>query len=110
MDSKMQKLGKKIFPWMELPHICGFDVAGEVWDIEPKVTRFQIGNRVCGLAIGVPPKPPHKATLSSGFQEYTLLDEALVAPIPKCMTFETMAVIPTGLSTAASGLYQKEYF
>lgn len=52
---------------------------------------------------------PQKASLRGGFQEYTLLDEGLVAPIPECMTFETAAVIPTGLFTASSGLCQKEY-
>lgn len=54
IDSKVQKLGKTILPLMKVPHICSSDVAGEVWDIRPKVIGLKIGDRVCGLPIGVP--------------------------------------------------------
>lgn len=103
----MQKLGKDLFPWMSFPHICGSDVAGEVIKIGPNVTGFKPGDRVCGTAIGVP--PPKGGRLSGGFQEYTLLNEVLAAPIPDWLSFTSAVVTPLCLSTAACALYQKDY-
>lgn len=44
-----------------------------------------------------------------GFQEYTTLPAALVAPIPKRMTFAEAAVLPLAINTAAAGLFQKDF-
>lgn len=107
VDGAMQKLGNNLFPWMKFPIICGSDVAGEVVEVGPNVTRFKIGDRVCGLAMGVP--PPNGAKLSGAFQAFTLLNEVLAAPVPEDLPYENAAVTPLGLSTAACGLYQKDY-
>lgn len=107
VDGAMQKSGTHLFPWMDFPIICGSDVAGKVIEVGPNVTRFKIGDRVCGLAMGVP--PPNGAKLSGAFQEYTLLNEVLTSSIPDSLPYEVAAVTPLGLSTAACGLYQKEY-
>jgi len=45
----------------------------------------------------------------SGFQQYTVIPETLVCPIPSSMTFESATVLPLGISTAAAGLYEKEF-
>lgn len=107
VDGAMQRLGNNLFPWMRFPIICGCDVAGEVIEVGPNVTRFKIGDRVCGLAAGVP--PPKGTKLSGAFQTFTLLNEVLVAPIPDNLTYDVAVVLPLGASTAACGLYQKDY-
>ena len=71
------------------------------------MTRFKPGDRVCGTAIGVP--PPAGGRLSGGFQEYTVLNEVLAAPIPYLLSFSSAVVTPLCLSTAACALYQKDY-
>ena len=43
----------------------------------------------------------------AGFQLYSSIPAALVAPIPDNMSFEDASVIPLSLSTAAAGLYEK---
>jgi len=45
----------------------------------------------------------------SGFQQYTNIPELLVAKIPSSMSFEQATVLPLGVSTAAAGLYEKEF-
>jgi len=45
----------------------------------------------------------------AGFQNYTVVPQITVSPIPDSMSFEQAAVIPLGLSTAAAGLYQKDF-
>lgn len=107
VDGAMQRLGNNLFPWMKFPIICGSDVAGEVVEVGPNVTRFKIGDRVCGLAMGVP--PPKGAKLSGAFQTSTLLNEVLTVPIPDTLPYDVAVVTPLGLSTAACGLYQKDY-
>ncbi|KAJ5675997.1 hypothetical protein N7462_008894 [Penicillium macrosclerotiorum] len=107
VDGSMQKLGNELFPWMKFPQISGSDVAGEVVEVGPGVTRFKPGDRVCGLAIGVP--PPSGGKLSGAFQTFTLLKEVLTSHIPESLAFENAVVTPLALSTAACGLYQKDY-
>jgi NADPH:quinone reductase-like Zn-dependent oxidoreductase len=43
------------------------------------------------------------------FQEYVVLRTNLVSPIPESVSFEQASVLPLGLSTAACGLYMKDY-
>ncbi|KAJ5115074.1 hypothetical protein NUU61_000833 [Penicillium alfredii] len=109
VDWKMQQLGTKMFPWMAFPHILGSDIAGEVAEIGPGVTRFKAGDRVCGLGQGVPSPVSQRAASTGGFQLYTVVNEGLVAPIPDTLTFEKAVVTPTGLSTAACGLYLEDF-
>ncbi|KAJ5090485.1 zinc-binding oxidoreductase [Penicillium argentinense] len=62
-----------------------------------------------GLAADVPLKPTKITSLSGAFQEYTLLDETYVTPIPDKIPYEDAVVTPTGLSTATVGLFHDEY-
>jgi len=43
------------------------------------------------------------------FQAYTVVLARLAAPIPGTMPYESAAVLPLGLSTAACGLFQRDY-
>lgn len=42
------------------------------------------------------------------FQEYPILQDHLASHIPDSLSFESASVIPLGLSTAASGMFQKD--
>ena len=99
-------MGKMMFSWLKYPFILGMDVSGEVVEVGPGVTRFKIGDRVLGHANGTDQKynsPPHGA-----FQAYTVLLVNAASPIPPTMSYESAAVLPLGVSTAACGLFQKD--
>lgn len=99
-------MGTMMFSWLKYPIILGFDVAGEVVEIGPGVTRFKLGDRVVGHANGTDKEcnsPSHGA-----FQTYTVLLANATSPIPRTMSYESASVLPLGLSTAACGLFQKD--
>jgi D-arabinose 1-dehydrogenase-like Zn-dependent alcohol dehydrogenase len=50
-----------------------------------------------------------KKASQAGFQHYTSIPQILAAPIPSSMTFAQATVLPLGVSTAAAGLYQKDF-
>lgn len=90
---------------LNYPTILGQDVAGEVVAVGPNVTRFKKGDRVVGHAVGM----ATKRNQDNGFQAYTILQTNMACELPDNIPFENAAVIPLGLSTAASGLFQGEY-
>jgi NADPH:quinone reductase-like Zn-dependent oxidoreductase len=106
LDLVKQSTGNLMYGWLPYPSVLGEDVAGEVVEVGAGVTRFAVGDRVVGYAVGMEKKRRHAA--EGGFQNYTVLRAVLAAPIPSSMTFEEAAVLPLGISTAASGLFQKD--
>ncbi|KAL2867805.1 zinc-binding alcohol dehydrogenase family protein [Aspergillus lucknowensis] len=90
---------------LNFPAILGQDVAGEVIEVGPSVTRFRPGDRVIGHALGM----VSKTNEHSGFQAYTVLNTTLASHIPDEISYESAAVIPLGLSTAAVGLFQDDF-
>lgn len=50
-----------------------------------------------------------KRDCDNAFQEYTVVPAHMASPIPSTLSFDHAAVIPLGLSTAAAGLFEKEY-
>jgi len=102
VDVGMQSLA--IFP-LNYPAILGMDTAGEIVEIGSAVTRFKVGDRVLGHAVSFASKRYSEAA----FQSYTILLDNMTAQIPDNISFEAACVIPLGLSTAACGLYEKEY-
>ena len=104
VDWIIQDMGKMMFSWLKYPFILGFDTAGEVVEVGPGVTRFKVGDRVVGHANGTDQKynkPSHSA-----FQTYTVLLVKAASTIPSTLTYESAAVLPLGLSTAACGLFR----
>ena len=95
-----------LFSWLKYPFIFGLDVSGEVVEVGSGVTRFKVGDRVVGHANGTDKN--YNSPAHGGFQTYTVLIVNAVSPIPPTMSYESAAVIPLGLSTAASGLFQKD--
>jgi NADPH:quinone reductase-like Zn-dependent oxidoreductase len=106
MDRLMQTVGDLITPYITYPFVLGSDVAGEVVGVGADVTRFKIGDRVLGHAVGSD-KSRNRAA-EGAFQTHVVLLAHMAAPIPDGMAFETAAVLPLALSTAACGLFQKD--
>jgi NADPH:quinone reductase-like Zn-dependent oxidoreductase len=106
IDWLTQSMGDIFFPWLKYPFILGSDVAGEVVEVGAAVSRFRVGDRILGHAVGVDKKRNNPA--EGAFQEYTVLLSHMAAPIPDAMPYENAAVLPLTLSTAACGLFEKD--
>jgi NADPH:quinone reductase-like Zn-dependent oxidoreductase len=103
VDGSLQNLA-----WlpMHYPTILGQDVAGEVVAVGAGVTRFKIGDRVLGQALGL----TTQRDSDHAFQQYTIVNSKVATEIPASMSYQFAAVIPLGCSTAACGLFQEEPF
>ena len=107
MDWILQRVGDIIFPWLTYPTVLGSDVAGEVVAVGRGVTRFAIGDRVIGHAVGS--GQDRNRAAEGAFQTRTVVCANMAAPIPPGLSFEAAAVLPLGLSTAAAGLFQADF-
>ena len=105
IDWILQLAGDLAFSWIAYPFVLGSDCAGEVVAVGSAVTRFAVGDRVLGHAVGTDPK--RKRSAEGTFQTYAVLLEDLASPIPGDMSYEDATVLPLGLSTAACALFQK---
>jgi NADPH:quinone reductase-like Zn-dependent oxidoreductase len=72
----------------------GIDAAGTVIAVGAKVTRFEIGDNVFGLAKGA-------------FAEYAAANEERLAPKPDALTFELAATLPCAGNTALIAVRDK---
>lgn len=106
-DWLIQPIGGLVYPWLKYPFILGTDVAGTVQEVGADVTRFKVGDRILGNAVGGDKSRNDPA--EGAFQDLTVLLEHMAAPIPDDMDFEEAAVLPLGASTAACGLFQKDH-
>lgn len=100
-------IGPRVTPWLKLPAVLGEDLAGEVAEVGPGVTRFKVGDRVVAFAAGGN-ENRHRAS-EGAFQTYVVVLAHMAAPIPDSLSFEAASVLPLGLSTAACGLFQKDF-
>lgn len=105
-DWLKQDLGNLMYSWVKYPWVLGTDVAGEVVEVGSEVSRFKVGDRVVGNAIGE--DKSRNSAAESAFQTYTVLLADMAAIIPHNMSLEAASVLPLGLSTAACGLYEKD--
>jgi NADPH:quinone reductase-like Zn-dependent oxidoreductase len=106
LDWGIQLAGNFLYRWLKYPAVLGTDLAGEVVEVGSGVTRFKPGDRVLGHAVGV--ERDHNNPAEGAFQDYTVLQANMAAPIPGSMPYENAAVLPLGLSTAASALFQQD--
>ncbi len=87
----LQREGKYPPPPGESP-IMGLEIAGEVEQLGEKVTKWKIGDRVCGLLAG------------GGYAEYAVIHEDVAMPIPENLDFLAAAAIPEAFLTAFQAL------
>jgi len=106
LDAIKQSTGDFMYRWLPYPVVLGEDVAGEVVEVGSAVTRFRVGDRVLAYAVGMEKGRDHRA--EGGFQHYTVAREQLATPLPDGMAFEEAVVLPLGISTAASALFQRD--
>lgn len=106
LDWVIQGVGQVTYRWLRGPAVLGTDVAGEVVEVGPGVTRFAVGDRVAGLATGT--DRGRDSAHEGAFQLFTALLDRLASPIPDAMSFADAAVVPLGVSTAACGLFQPQ--
>ncbi|KAK8116645.1 uncharacterized protein PG998_004926 [Apiospora kogelbergensis] len=105
VDWYIQAMGI-IVPAEGYPAVIGCDLAGDVISVGANATAtFAPGDRVCGLAGTRGAGADHK---SGAFQLYTKVDRAVLAKIPVSVSYAQAAVLPLGLSTAATAMFQKE--
>jgi NADPH:quinone reductase-like Zn-dependent oxidoreductase len=100
-------MAKNAFAWIKYPTIVGCDVAGEVVEVGPDVRRFKKGDRVTAIAAGG--SKERNSAAEGAFQNYVIILDNMISPIPDNVSYEVAAVIPLGLSTAACGMFQKNY-
>jgi NADPH:quinone reductase-like Zn-dependent oxidoreductase len=106
-DRAIQTMGGIITPWLSYPFVVGSDVAGDVVETGSGVTRLKVGDRVLGYAAGSDKRRNRAA--EGAFQDYVVLLAHMASPIPETMNFEDASVLPLGISTAACGLFQKDF-
>ncbi len=106
LDWIIQIAGTLAYRWLTYPTVIGSDVAGEVVEIGAKITRFAVGDRVIGHAVGTD-KDSNSAT-EGAFQLYPVVNERMACPIPDSLPYENAAVLPLAVSTASCGLFQTD--
>ncbi|KAI7773297.1 hypothetical protein LA080_011346 [Diaporthe eres] len=89
----------------KFPMIMGTDIAGEIHEVGSEVKNFKIGDRALAHCTGIMDQKPQ----SGAFQLYSAAHSALTSRIPAGMSFADAAVLPLAVSTAAHGLYARDY-
>ncbi|WP_229940597.1 alcohol dehydrogenase catalytic domain-containing protein, partial [Plantibacter cousiniae (nom. nud.)] len=107
LDDVKQQTGNLMYRWLPSPAVLGEDVAGEVVAVGPDVRRFAVGDRVVAYAVGMERGRRHDA--EGGFQQFTVVRADLAAPIPDGLRDEDAVVLPLGISTAATALFQRDH-
>ncbi len=95
-----------VFTWIKLPSIQGTDLAGEVVEVGPGVSRLKVGDRVLSFALGV--NKDFNTSAKCAFQLYTVCLDNMTSQIPDSMSYEEASVLPLGMTTAACALFQSD--
>lgn len=101
----MQSIGGLIYPWLEYPFILGTDTAGEVVEVGSGVSRFKVGHRVVGNAVGC--DKSRNIAAEGAFQTFTVPLEHMTTPIPQSMAFENAVVVPWAYRRPSADYFKK---
>jgi NADPH:quinone reductase-like Zn-dependent oxidoreductase len=107
VDRATESVGEFIYPWIKYPFVIGSDCSGTVIEVGSAVKRFKVGDRVLGHAVGADKTRNNAA--EGAFQLYTVLLEHMASPVPSGMSCVEACVLPLALSTAACGLFQRDF-
>ncbi|CAI7616300.1 unnamed protein product [Penicillium glandicola] len=102
-----QLLGRKLFSWIKCPFVLGNDCAGEVVQVGDKVSGVKVGDRVLAHALSMDPAINNSS--EGAFQHYTVIRDNMVSVIPDWLSYEEACVVPLGLTTAATALFQRDF-
>lgn len=101
VDAFMAKKGHLITSY---PTVIGCDVAGIIHAVGSAVTRFRVGERVIACSDDL----NSDFRITNGcFQLYCAVAEGLTVRLPDSIGFVQGCVLPLGLCTAATSLFQK---
>ncbi|KAK3984410.1 chaperonin 10-like protein [Cladorrhinum sp. PSN332] len=101
VDWFIQKPGNPMFNYLPYPFILGSDVAGTVYSSSSP--QFKAGDRVVSHALGQDHRSKNPA--EGAFQKFAVVRDKLAAKIPDSLEFKDAAVLPLGLTTAATALF-----
>ncbi|KAM0264411.1 hypothetical protein ACHAPA_008337 [Fusarium lateritium] len=102
-DHAVQKLGI-VVKHEYYPYVGGIDVSGDIVSVGPSNARFKPEDRVTAHASAW-----QKGEAKYGaFQEYSIVDEPMVAKIPDRVSYNEAAVLPLGLTTSSAMLFSPE--
>lgn len=95
VDWLTPRIGRVAHPWLQSSTVLSFNLAGEVVEVGPDVTRLRAGDRVLALAVGTEKNrtPPAEGAC----QQYAVVLDRLTCPLPDHLTHEQGAVPPLGL-------------
>ncbi|KAI1418959.1 GroES-like protein [Xylaria sp. FL1777] len=99
VDSTIQKEGTGAFSFLTYPLAGGLDIAGTVAEVGANVTKFRPGDRVLGF-------PSDFSSRAGGFQNYSVVDAALVSRVPDGISLVEASTLPSGVATAVVALHQ----
>ena len=102
----IQMIAGFVYSWLKYPAVLGTDVAGEVVEVG-KDSRFHVGDRVTGYAAGQ--EKVRNSAAEGAFQHYVVLVDHMTSRIPDSVPYEQACVVPLGLMTAATGLFDKTH-
>ncbi|KAI1770194.1 zinc-binding oxidoreductase CipB [Hypoxylon cercidicola] len=110
VDYGKQRGGDHMLSWIKYPFVLGSDVAGEVVEVGKggrAASLFKPGDRVVGHAVGLDRRSGKSS--EGAFQLYTVLQCNVASKIPDNLPYERACVLPMGISTAACGLFLKDF-
>ena len=107
VDWIIQVAGGLAYRWLTYPAVLGSDVAGEVVAVGAAVTKFRSGDRVLAHVVGT--DKDSNIAAEGAFQYYSVALEQMVCAIPDSLSYERASVLPLAVSTAACGLFQRDF-
>lgn len=99
LDWKIRKGSLRLVMPAKFPLVLGYDVAGEVVEIGPEVTRFQIGDSVFGSVDVI--------RQGGSYAELALARDSALSAKPEALSFEEAAALPMAGLTALQALRDK---